>query len=273
MGFGIDDSIGKLVIRINSNVTTSLTAEVRAVVNDDDVPLKIRYTSNLAQFQSACNVNEGHCSTVVGGGFITDDDSGLDCTIAIAVEREWTDFWGTTKNESGIVVPNHCNIGTYMMQHTWNDNAHRFGQQSDDGGWYCDCDFINSTEGRTISKTTINNNGTDITISSKGDASVDDVVWMYGIKTGAKKGVVVAVDQTETFDGNSFSNLYKIKDVTYTDGDSGAPVLNSGKTKFTGMNIGSMVDDNDTTDDTSDDVNYQYAHEWSFLKDKLELKD
>ena len=56
------------------------------------------------------------------------------------------------------------------------------------------------------------------------------------------------------------SDLYKIRDVSYTDGDSGAPVIYN--YKYGGMNIGKGV---------IYDITYNYAHDWTFLKSKLGL--
>ena len=59
--------------------------------------------------------------------------------------------------------------------------------------------------------------------------------------------------------GDWYHNLYFIDSISYTDGDSGAPVVASSNTKYGGMNIG--------TDGT-----YQVAHEWSYMKSQLGLQ-
>ena len=65
---------------------------------------------------------------------------------------------------------------------------------------------------------------------------------------------------------HTFSNLYKIDSAELMPGDSGSPILNSDETMFVRMNIGGGVSQDDSKW-------YQYGHEWSFLKERMELKD
>lgn len=59
-----------------------------------------------------------------------------------------------------------------------------------------------------------------------------------------------------------FTDLYKIKGINFTIGDSGAPIIGSSNLQYGGMNIAGSEDSSD----------YNYGHDWTFLKAKLNLK-
>lgn len=259
---GVSTETGKLEIHVNSEKSTDIESDLIDLIGKK-VPYEITYRENTGKLQagSCASGTTGYCDPVIGGGYITEDSVGKDCTIGLAVER--STWWGT---EKGIIIPDHCNIGDYMMQNTWDDTDERFGKQTDDGGWYCDCDFIKS-DGRDIDVNKINKDGDDYTIKGKTDANDDDEIWMNGITTGYATGKIVETGQSYTFTYNgqdfTFDHLYKISGIDYTDGDSGSPIINADD-KFVGMSIGG---------DVINDVKYQFGHEWSFLQDRMELKD
>ena len=82
---------------------------------------------------------------------------------------------------------------------------------------------------------------------------------MSGSTSGYGMGKVVMVDRWKIFDGKMFWDLYEISGINYTDGDSGAPIINISNDHYGGMNIGGHG-------------NYQYGHDWTFLKSKLGLR-
>ena len=84
---------------------------------------------------------------------------------------------------------------------------------------------------------------------------------MHGASSGKDYGKIKEVNQSwqDPITKYWFTDLYKIAYISYTDGDSGAPVIDYENTKYGGMNIG--------TDGT-----YNLAHDWTFLKSKLGLQ-
>ena len=82
---------------------------------------------------------------------------------------------------------------------------------------------------------------------------------MSGSTSGYGMGKVVDIDQVMFFDRKLFTDLYQISGINYTDGDSGAPIINPSNRHYGGMNIGGHG-------------NYQYGHDWTFLKSKLGLR-
>lgn len=84
-------------------------------------------------------------------------------------------------------------------------------------------------------------------------------MFLYGVASGLDSGRIIAVDQSMVFEGHTFDNLYKISGIDYTNGDSGAPIIGAWTNTYGGMNIGAHE-------------NYNYGHEWTFLKSKLNLQ-
>ena len=132
------------------------------------------------------------------------------------------------------------------------------GRQTGDGGRYCDCDFVKS-DSRTTDAWKINLASSDYSLLGKSDLSVNDYVFLYGARSGLDSGRIVEVDVSKRFDGKEFSNLNEISGIDYTDGDSGAPIVGAWNKTYGGMNIGEHGD-------------YNYGHEWTFLKSKLSLQ-
>lgn len=252
----INPSTGKLTVTVDKDKSTDLSVELNVFIKND-FPLEIRYAADTAEFQGACNSSTNYCDPLIGGSLGEDKNNGLDCTISIAVVNENT--WPYS-DEDGIIIPDHCNPDTSNYYQADKDApSHNVGPETKDGGWYCDCDFIKS-DSRTIDTAKINNNYNDVSLDGFADIPNNKWVDLYGFVSGYDTGKVAALDVSKQFNGNWFDHLYKIQYVDYTDGDSGAPVIYN--SKYGGMNIGKDVEDGTT---------YNYAHEWTFLEDKLDL--
>lgn len=257
LGDWIDPPTGKLLIEVNVDVAKPNVIEKITNITGD-IPLIIHYTKPTATFQN-CDSETGLCNPIVGGSEGEDQHNGLPCTVSIAAVRNV--FWWT---ENGIIIPDHCNPNNSDYYQADNDeSSHLVGPETKDGGWYCDCDFVKSNS-RSIDTSKIYTGSSMIELSGKSDFEINSWVRLYGSTSGMDIGKIVAVDVKKTFSGNEFHHLYKIRYISFTDGDSGAPILNSGKSLYGGMNIGSDVVEN---------VSYNYGHEWSFLKSKLGLQN
>lgn len=157
------------------------------------------------------------------------------------------------------MIPDHCNRNTSQYYQADNDvESHLVGSQTKDGGRGCDCDFVKSNS-RTINAWKINLASSDYTLLSKSDRSVNDYVFMYGATSGLDSGRIVEVDVSKRFGSKTFTNLYEISGIDYTYGDSGAPIIGAWEKTYGGMNIGEHGD-------------FNYGHEWAFLKSRLNLQ-
>lgn len=259
LGHGIEPSTGMLRIKIDVNRAESdVEQKIREITGN--VPLKIMYKENTATFQASCNPSTEYCDPLIGGSKGQNADPGSYCTISIAAVRNL--FWGGTEN--GIVIPDHCNPSTTQYYQPNNDeSSYLVGSETRDGGWYCDCDFIKS-DSRTINTNKINTGSSDLVLNGKSDLGVNSWVKMYGASSGTDYGKIVAVDQAEQLGQHTFHHLYHIRYIDYTDGDSGAPIIGYFNNEYGGMNLGA---------DTIDGIDYNFGHEWSFLKSKLGLRD
>ncbi|MEX0862269.1 hypothetical protein [Nitrosopumilus sp.] len=256
---GIESETGLLKIRADS--TTNIDQEIQAFVGED-IPLSIEYGPNTFKFQSSdctgSGTASGPCNPIIGGAFSEDGYWGKDCTVSIAAVRT-----AANPDEDGIVIPKHCNPTSGNFYQADNDvSAELVGTPTATGGSDCDCEFIKSNS-RSIDTSKIYlGGGTDITTSGNADLADETYVWLWGATTGFDSGRIKEVDQSAQIPANSgdwYDNLYFIDSISYTDGDSGAPVVASSNTKYGGMNIG--------TDGT-----YQVAHEWSYMKSQLGLQ-
>ena len=82
---------------------------------------------------------------------------------------------------------------------------------------------------------------------------------MSGTVSGYSMGRVVQIDLWKSFERKWFSDLYEIIGINYTDRDSGAPIVSLSNNHYGGMNIRGHG-------------NYQYGHDWTFLKSRLGLR-
>lgn len=204
-------------------------------------------------------IQQAFATPIVGGSEGEDHENGIPCTVSIAAVRNV--LWWT---ENGIVIPDHCNPdNSDYYQADNSESSHLVGSETKDGGWYCDCDFVKSNS-RSIDTGKIHTGSSLITLSGKSDLAVNDWVKLYGSVSGRDIGKIVEVDITKTFSGNDFSDLYQIRYISFTDGDSGAPILGYHNNHYGGMNIGK---------DVVEGISYNHGHEWSFLKSKLGLND
>lgn len=211
----IGSSTGLLTIIVNQEESTDLESRIQDLIGED-IPIEVRYSLDTARFHGSCNTATDYCDPLIGGSLGEDQANGLNCTISIAVVRNnwpWND-------ENGIIIPDHCNPSTSVYYQADKDTTnHRVGTETKDGGWYCDCDFIKS-DLRTINTIKINNNGIDISLTGNADIKNEKWVTLYGFVSGYDAGQIKEVDVIKQFDGNWFSDLYKIQYVSYTNGDS-----------------------------------------------------
>lgn len=252
---GINHETGLLDVKVSSN--ENLDKQIQEIAGEK-IPLNIEYGTNTFKLQAgSCSTTTGFCDPIIGGSDGHDKYYGKPCTVSIAVMR---DNWPYA-DEKGIIIPDHCNPRTsdYYQTDT-SKSSHKVGTQTKDGGWYCDCDFVKS-DSRSIDTSKITVGSSDYTTSGNSDIADERWIFMYGSTSGFDAGKIKEVGQ-EWKDPNTekkYKNLYKIQYISFTDGDSGAPVIDYYNGNYGGMNIG--------TDGT-----YQLAHEWSFLKSKLGLK-
>ena len=227
LGHWIDPPTGKLTIEINVDIAQSDVIKKITEITGD-IPLIVYYTKPTATFQN-CDSTTRLCNPIVGGSEGEDQHNGLPCTVSIAAVRN---VWWWTEN--GIVIPDHCNPNNSDYYQADNDeSSHLVGSETKDGGWCCDCDFIESNS-RSIDTGKIYDGSSLITISDKSDFAVSDWIKLYGSVSGMVAGMVAAVDVSKTFSGNEFSNLYKIKYVSFTDGDRGPRYLTAAMTSMAG---------------------------------------
>ena len=233
-----------------------------------DAPVVITYAKNNVKLQSgSCNTTTGYCNPLVGGARVEEKDSGLPCTISLAANR--TAWWGLGGFERGVILPNHCNKkSTYYYQPSNDNAAYKIGKESKDGGWHCDCDFIKS-DTRSVDGDKIHTGTSEYTLKGRANLVKNDAVILYGSTSGHDMGMVEKTGLKMSFypDTDVFENLYKIKGIAFTDGDSGAPIINAISKKYGGMHIAGTPYCKDTVDNPC----YSYGHTWTFLKEKLEL--
>ena len=253
LGMEINTSTGTLDVEIDINKTTTDTEDnIRNITSD--IRLNIYYGKDDAVFQSSCDPTTRYCNPLIGGSLGEDEYWGKDCTVSIAAVRNTGS--GT---ENGIVIPTHCNPNTTQYYQADNDEeTHLVGIETKDGGWFCDCDFVKSNS-REIHTSKIVIGLADLTLLGKSDLSKGDMVFMHGATSGLDHGRIIEVNVWKRFGGTLYSDLYKIEGIDYTDGDSGASIIGSVNGKYGGMNIGA-------------DGGYNYGHDWTFLKSKLNLR-
>lgn len=159
----------------------------------------------------------------------------------------------------GIIILGHCNRNNsdYYQANT-SLSTHKVGVKIKDGGIFCE--FVKS-DSRTINTSKITVGSSDYTTSGNADIADERIVFLYGRVSGFDAGRVKEVNQWWNAPApiNGWvNNLYKVESISFTDGDSGAPIIDYYNGKYGGMNIG--------TDGT-----YQMVHDWTFLKSELGL--
>jgi len=175
----IDSSTGKLNLKIDEDRATLDTGP--AIWNiTGNIPLMIEYGTNKAVFQSACpSGTQEYCNPLVGGAMIEEGGIAMDCTISIGAKRSIN---GVT--ERGIVIPDHCNPETVQIyQPAKTSESNLVGNQTKNGGWFCDCDFIKS-DSRVVSTNKVAHGTSDVLLSGSGDGMVNEEVVMYGSQSG-----------------------------------------------------------------------------------------
>jgi len=255
VGVGIDAYTGKISIEVDSaQNTTSTKADILAITGS--VPIDITYVDNDATFLSSCNTSTRYCNPVVGGALAEDEYNGQDCTVSIGVVR--STIFGT---DNGILIPNHCNQHNYRYYQADNDIPHHyFGDSSVYGGPFCDCRFV-ATDSRSINTYKVTIGSQDYTTLGKSDIPQNSLIFTYGAQSQQLDyGRVEQVNQWKNFYGVWYSDLYKISGLDTQDRDSGAPIISISNQHYGGMNIGFHD-------------GYNYAHDWSFMKSRLQLQN
>ncbi len=248
---GPNTETGEFDIYIDSTTSISgMSEKIQSIASN--VPVNIIYEENKGSLQAACDSNGTFCNPIVGGADGKDKYYGQPCTVSLGVKK------GST---NGILIPAHCdrNNSDYYQSNT-GTSSHKVGKVQAEGWWYCDCEFVKS-DSRTVSQTKITLGSSDYTISGKSDFSKNDIVFLYGQTSGWDWGIVTSVgnDWTPYRGGPTYSDLYKIKYISFDDGDSGAPAIDYYDGNYGGMNIGSAG------------TNMQMVHEWSHMKWNLGL--
>lgn len=254
---GITSETGKLNVKVDSTKDTDISKEIQEFVGRD-IPLEIEYGINTFRFHASNCASDGSCNPIIGGSRGEDETYGLPCTVSIAVVRNNWPF----ADEVGIVIPDHCNPDTsdyYQADNDIDDNL--VGAETKDGGWYCDCDFVKSNSRDIDTDKVYQGTSADYSVNEKADIADETRIWMYGTTSGKDYGKIKEVNQSwkDPNTDNWFTDLYKIEDIIFTNGDSGAPVIDYNNNVYGGLYIG--------TDGT-----YSLAHDWTFLKSKLGLK-
>ncbi len=128
------------------------------------------------------------------------------------------------------------------------------------GGPFCDCRFVEA-DSRSVNTSRITVGSQDYVTLGKSDIQPNSLVFTYGAQTQQLDyGRVEQVNQWKSFDGAWYSDLYRISGLSTQDRDSGAPIILISNQHYGGMNIGTHE-------------GYNYAHDWSFMKARLQLQN
>ncbi|WP_067958263.1 hypothetical protein [Nitrosopumilus sp. Nsub] len=166
---------------------------------------------------------------------------------------------------NGVIIPHHCNTNhDDYCQYSKNTASHEVGPHHTDGGWYCDCDYV-EIDTRASSTGKVNDAGSDISVTY-GDLSDNDAVYLIGQYSKKDFGTIVEVNQWKWIDGYLYTDLYYVKNISFNTGDSGAPIVRDSDEKYGGMNIGAGTENID-----GNNITVNYVHDWTFLKSKLGL--
>lgn len=166
---------------------------------------------------------------------------------------------------NGVIIPHHCNTNhDDYYQYSKNTASHEVGPHHTDGGWYCDCDYV-EIDTRASSTGKVNDAGSDISVTY-GDLSDNDAVYLIGQYSKKDFGTIVEVNQWKWIDGYLYTDLYYVKNISFNTGDSGAPIVRDSDEKYGGMNIGAGTENID-----GNNITVNYVHDWTFLKSKLGL--
>lgn len=260
LSMGINSYTGELNIKLDRTNSTNIEDALQLLVGDE-IELNITYGEDDVVLQGSCPDQGGVCTTIVGASAGEPNHTNdYDCTINIVATKG-----SGTSQVDGIVIPHHCNPGhNDYYQNDKNTSSQKVGPHHTDGGWYCDCDFV-QIDTRASSLGVVNDAGSDISVTY-GDLADNNAVYMIGAVSGKDFGTIVEVNQWLWVGGTLFTDTYYVKDINFTVGDSGAPIIRDSDEQYGGMNIAVGTE---TVDGNSITVNY--VHDWTFLKDKLGL--
>ncbi len=263
LSMGLDPYTGELDILLDvlkaPNID-EINEELR-IIAGDTVQINVVYGQNNARFQGSCNSQTGYCPTIIGASKGEPDNvDDIDCTINIVATK------GSGSSQvNGVVIPHHCNINhDDYYQYSKGSSSHLVGSHNTDGGWWCDCDFV-EIDTRSSSTGKVNDAGSDISVSY-GDLSVDDSVYMIGQHSGKDYGIIAKTNQWVWINGNGYTDVYFVKNIDFSTGDSGAPIIRDSDEMYGGMNIGVGTEHID-----GQSITVNYVHDWTFLKHKLGL--
>ena len=260
LSMGINPYTGEIDIKLDDALASDVDEELQSIVGDG-VSLNISYGQNDATFQGSCPSQTGKCATIIGASKGEPDNNlDVDCTINIVA----TKGQGSTQVK-GVVIPHHCNEShDDYYQYSKNISSHMVGPHYTDGGWWCDCDFVEiDTRASSIGK--VNDGGSDISVSY-GDLSENNAVYMIGQHSGKDHGTIVKTNQWVVIQGTWYTDVYFVKNISFDGGDSGAPIIRDSDERYGGMNIGAGTEYID-----GEYITVNYVHDWTFLKSKLGL--
>ena len=260
LSMGINSYTGEINIRLDESKISDIDQELQRIVGEN-IPLNITYGQDDAELQGSCPSQTGKCTTIIGASKGEPDNvNDIDCTINIVATK------GSGGSQiSGVIIPHHCNTNhDDYYQYSKNTSSHEVGPHHTDGGWYCDCDYV-EIDTRASSTGKVNDAGSDISVTY-GDLSDNDAVYLIGQYSGKDFGTIVEVNQWKWIDGYLYTDLYYVKNISFNAGDSGAPIVRDSDEKYGGMNIGAGTENID-----GNNITVNYVHDWTFLKSKLGL--
>lgn len=260
LSMGIDSYTGKITAKLDVDKTSMRLASENSVKKWEDKDVHITYGKDAATYQSgSCESQNGFCDPIIGASLGEPDTNlNLPCTISIVATKG-----SGSSQQKGVVIPHHCNPQhADYYQHDRHEPTHKVGSTLQHGGWWCDCDFVKADRAATTHK--LNYYGMDLSLSSYGDIPVNSNVYMIGQESGLDFGTIVATDVWVKVNGKWHAGVQFVKNINYDIGDSGAPLVKSGK--YGGMNFGEG-----TENINGQDTHVNYIHKWSFLKSDLGL--
>jgi len=250
----IDSSIPWTMVGVDVN-----TKSVRVEIKSDAESLD-SYKTQIQEFASfdvpitvlsgdyikdtTCTAQTGVvCDPVVAG--IEAEWGNLLCTLALEVKDGW---WSWA--DPGWLTAGHCfPLGSVGVdQPAGNNDIGDVAKQDFVHNGDCDCEWIEKTTTRSSGSKVWLSSNTYRDITSKGDASVNDVVLVsWATTSGTDTGTVVLTEQTvQNQDGVITTGMTIVNGMNSQNGDSGAPIIQSTGTQFHGILKGDAGTDPNT---------------------------
>lgn len=215
---GIDTKTKTVRVAISGDESIGYYQKQVKDIISTNVPITIVYGEYLEDL--SCTTQTSDCDPIVGGIQIND---GNNCTLSLEVYTgPW--YWPNW----GFLTAGHCYaINDLIDQPSGGGEIGKVTVRDFVHNGDCDCEFIDKTTStNSDSKIWISSN-TYKSVTSKGDASVDDYVLTSLSKTGGTDwGQVTYVEQSrQNTSGVVTTGLTIMSGISATSGDSGAPVM------------------------------------------------